>query len=97
MTKTEVAFVASAMTIVILALTFAASGQQVVFRDVWKVTMVAPVESVGGPDGDSNRYYLLSTGQRFMILGDVEHSVIRFLEARRGQMVTVTVEGGTPE
>ncbi len=69
--------------------------------DVWKVTLLAPVESVGMV-GEQLQYYSLAMRQgpeveRFVIMGDESHPVIRFLAARRGSMVTLTVTGGTPE
>jgi len=65
-------------------------------QDYWRVEMLGEVESVGQP-GEDLSYFSLSSDEPFVIMGSVSHRLIRFLEARRGQTVTITITGGVPE
>ena len=94
MSRLDVIGLAAVAVFTWAAISFA--GQQP--PDVWKVSTLAPVSNVGQP-GEPIQYYSLATtgAQQLVIMGDQAHPLIRFLEARRGTMVTVTITGGTPE
>jgi len=66
-------------------------------QDYWRVEMLGEVESVGQLGEDTSYYSLAITGPMIMMMGDREHPLLRFLEERRGQTVTITITGGTPE